>query len=321
MTTATAGTFGPALAALAAAALLVHALRGRRVDDHPLCRRCGFDLYGRPAGATRCSECGGDLTRRRAIRVGHRRPRGGLLALALPVLLLSVCWEGWIGWQRAKATDWNRHKPVWWLRRDVDDRDPTGRAAALDELATRVAAGKLTDGQLLPLIDKALAYQGDVTKPWVPAWGHLVESAHDASRLPPDQWRRYVAQAPDLSVEVRPTVRRGDPIPYRILRGPDRVAGARLGLLGTRLVPWVKVDGGRVELHVSPRDSVVYDLYVPDDPAGHIDRLGLRHEFPVHIRPPPGRDVVASGCPGLARDLLDLLADGPQTFGVNVRIG
>jgi hypothetical protein len=35
-------------AAFAAAALLVFALRGRRVDDHPLCRKCGFDLFGKP---------------------------------------------------------------------------------------------------------------------------------------------------------------------------------------------------------------------------------------------------------------------------------
>lgn len=30
------------------AALTAYALRGRRTDDHPLCRRCGFDLFGMP---------------------------------------------------------------------------------------------------------------------------------------------------------------------------------------------------------------------------------------------------------------------------------
>src|SRR5688500_20118731 len=37
-------------------------LRGKRVDDHPLCRRCGLDLFGLPEGATKCSECGADLS-------------------------------------------------------------------------------------------------------------------------------------------------------------------------------------------------------------------------------------------------------------------
>jgi hypothetical protein len=36
--------------------LIVRGLRGRAVDDHPICRRCGFDLTGRPEGVTICSE-------------------------------------------------------------------------------------------------------------------------------------------------------------------------------------------------------------------------------------------------------------------------
>ena len=47
--------FGLSLAAT------VVALRGRRVGDHPYCRRCGFDLFGKPPGSTVCSECGADL--------------------------------------------------------------------------------------------------------------------------------------------------------------------------------------------------------------------------------------------------------------------
>src|SRR5688500_20138720 len=54
-------------------------LRGKRVDDHPLCRRCGFDLFGLPEGATECSECGADLSVRwKAVRIGNRHRRGGL---------------------------------------------------------------------------------------------------------------------------------------------------------------------------------------------------------------------------------------------------
>jgi ribosomal protein L37E len=40
-------------------------MRGRRVgDDHPFCRRCGFDLFGLPPGRDVCTECGADLKRR-----------------------------------------------------------------------------------------------------------------------------------------------------------------------------------------------------------------------------------------------------------------
>jgi len=35
--------------------------RGRRIDNHPWCRKCRFDLHGLWPGAARCPECGIDL--------------------------------------------------------------------------------------------------------------------------------------------------------------------------------------------------------------------------------------------------------------------
>ena len=49
--------------------------RGRRVGDHPYCRRCGFDLFGRARGSIVCSECGAELHRGGAVVVGVRTPR------------------------------------------------------------------------------------------------------------------------------------------------------------------------------------------------------------------------------------------------------
>ena len=88
---------------LAVSALLVLiGFRGRRVNDHPLCRHCGFDLFGKPSESTVCSECGADLGRRRATQVGQRRRRGRVLAVAVPVMLLSAAWSGWDGWRQAR---------------------------------------------------------------------------------------------------------------------------------------------------------------------------------------------------------------------------
>jgi hypothetical protein len=42
--------------------LVARGLRGRRIDDHPLCERCGFDLTGKPQGSDICSECGAELS-------------------------------------------------------------------------------------------------------------------------------------------------------------------------------------------------------------------------------------------------------------------
>ena len=121
----------PAALALAAIALLIWSWRGRRVGEHPHCRRCGFDLFGNPA-ANRCGECGADLTRRRAVAVGLRRRRPLVAATALFLALACGAWGGF----SAKSAGLFDRKPDWLLRWELsfDSRRP----AALDELADRI---------------------------------------------------------------------------------------------------------------------------------------------------------------------------------------
>ena len=120
----------PAALALAAIALLVWSWRGRRVGEHPHCRRCGFDLFGNPA-ANRCGECGADLTKRRAVVTGQRRRRPLAAATALFLALACRAWGG----SSANSAGWFDRKPDWLLRWELgfDSRRP----AALRELSGR----------------------------------------------------------------------------------------------------------------------------------------------------------------------------------------
>src|ERR1051325_12180197 len=63
--------------------------KGRLLDDHPLCRRCGFDLFGKPTDSTRCSECGADLNVASATTIGHRK-RGRAAIIFGTTLLLPL---------------------------------------------------------------------------------------------------------------------------------------------------------------------------------------------------------------------------------------
>src|SRR5262245_3057212 len=87
-------------------------VHGRRINDHPQCRKCGFDLHGvYPAGAT-CPECGSGLKRRRAVRAGVRQKRtwlvttgGGLLGVGALLVLAAV-------WLMFAGPRLNKYKPA-----------------------------------------------------------------------------------------------------------------------------------------------------------------------------------------------------------------
>lgn len=181
----------PAAVAAASLAVLVLALRGRRVGDHPICRKCGFDLFGKPEGSARCSECGADLSSRRAVWVGRRRVRRRMAAAAGVALVVSAGAAGVVGWAGAKGVEANRYKPAWWLTREANARGPATRDAALAELARRIAAGTLPRDREAALVEQALAVQADESRPWAPGWGSVVEAARAAGRVSDGQWRRY----------------------------------------------------------------------------------------------------------------------------------
>ena len=215
----------PAVALLIGAGLLRVGLRGRRVDDHPICRRCGFDLFGRPEGSNICSECGGDLTKRHAIRAGRHVRRGGMIAIGALMLAITLTLGGGAGYAAYSVKDWQPHKPVWWLVRELDRGDLQTRRAATTELLTRLAGLKLSRPQLDRITETILNIQGDTRKPWYAGFGDFLEAARAKKQLSDERWQRYGRQAVDVTLDVRQWVRRGDVLPFR-LRQP---AAARIG--------------------------------------------------------------------------------------------
>jgi len=157
-------------------------VRGRRVGDHPVCRKCGFDLVGLPAG----------------------------------LVVMCVGFLGVVGWVVGRGADVNEYKPVWWLMREASGGDAKVRDPALGELLRRVKDGKLSEGQLAKVVDRALEIQGDMSKAWVTGWGDMVELLRAQGKLPEEKWRQYVKQGPVILLEVRPRVRIGAPLAVRV---------------------------------------------------------------------------------------------------------
>jgi hypothetical protein len=203
-------------------ALLFVGMRGRRVDDDPHCRKCGFNLRGRPEDSTRCAECGADITRKRATRIGGRQRRGKLLAFGVLVTLASAGMLGWIGYEGGKTYEWVRLKSVAWLLRDLDATDRTIAGAAMLELQRRIADKSVPQAKVDRIVDHALARQGDRGVAWDSRFGDLIERAGMAGRLDDARTDRYVAQGIEVKLLAKSKLRRGQPYRMQVSVKPDR---------------------------------------------------------------------------------------------------
>ncbi len=152
--------------------------RGKRIDDHPLCRRCRYDLVGTVELPARCPECGSVLNNPRAIRIGNRRRRRSMLTVGMVVSLLSLAIGGFLGWSQATQFDWYPYKPLWMLSNEAMSTFPRGQVNLPQrEIRRRLENDKLSDRQINGLIEKALSIQADETKTWDYFWGDVIEAA------------------------------------------------------------------------------------------------------------------------------------------------
>ena len=222
--------------------LFARGRRGRPIDDHPVCRRCGFDLTGLPIGQGACPECGAGLTVSDAVQVGNRQRRPGLTYAgaavaafaALPLLTQLVLAAGHV--------DPIRIQPLWWVLRKATGH-VGGDLKATGEILRRVRIGDLSPDQDRRLALTALRLQADLSRPWEPMWGDMVESLHAAGRLSAPDWQTYQTHSQPATFEVRPRVADGDPIPFH-LRGELRGATLpRWSTMRRRPTIWMSVPG------------------------------------------------------------------------------
>ncbi|MFT3683753.1 MAG: hypothetical protein QM783_02305 [Phycisphaerales bacterium] len=73
---------------LAGVVMVVLGRRGRKLNNHPQCRWCGFDLEGVYPQTPTCPECGAGLKRQNAVRMGVRRR--SIPVMVVGVLLVAV---------------------------------------------------------------------------------------------------------------------------------------------------------------------------------------------------------------------------------------
>lgn len=211
--------------AAAGVALLIWGLRGKRIDDHPVCRQCRFDLAGQPEGTITCPECGAGLKRTGSVRIGQRRKRPivillGVLGIALPMLAL-----GTLGFAIITGQDLNSYKPLGLLKWEAGHADAAHSKVVAAELHKRMMVKGVSQGKYDTIVQLALEQQGDTARKWSPEWGDIIEQAQTDGKLSKEDKARYRRQAAVVKFESRPRVRAGDDIPVAAKVVERRVGG------------------------------------------------------------------------------------------------
>lgn len=238
----------------AGVALIVLGWRGKRINDHPACRGCGFDLSNvLPRGVT-CPECGAGLKRAKGVRYGQRRRRPIVLAVGVVLGVVPLALIGALALGVVAGVNLNAHKPFWMLAWQVR-HGGAGSLGAEAELLDRHTVGSLSPDEEARILALALLVQHDHARPWNEAWGDLIESARLKNKLTEDETNAYLRDGVgELTLEMRSEAAPGDPLPANVL-----LSGARLGS-GSGLLVQVWLDeatiGGKPTTQVTlPRAS------------------------------------------------------------------
>jgi hypothetical protein len=206
---------------------------GRRVDDHPVCRTCGYDLFGRNLNEAICPECGSYLRAGIDIRFGNRRPRQFLLFTGLSMIVFGAVPLALLVWLGVRGIELIQLKPLPWLIKAVAVESPTNFTAGDSaELLRRIKGGKLSASDVRTIVAKGLALQADLTKPWNPRWGDMIELLQTQGKLSNADWSQYLLRNKIVTLAVQPKNARGDPIRFKMdceLRGASPLMDARPG--------------------------------------------------------------------------------------------
>jgi hypothetical protein len=139
---------GGLLGIVVGAILLWRGIRGRFVGDHPHCRKCGFDLFGKPDSSTLCSECGSDLSQPKSTQIGTRRRRPRFAFAGLFLLILASGLIGPSAWRAISNFDYYKIATNGMLMRELKSVTASDWPhPAVQELTTRFSAEQLTDKQ------------------------------------------------------------------------------------------------------------------------------------------------------------------------------
>lgn len=230
------------LACLAAGVVLIWAgLRGRRLNDHPVCASCRFDLAGVYPAAVTCPECGAGLKRARGVRIGSRRKLWPVVAAGLVLALAPAALIATVAFGLLTGAKLNDYKPLRLLMWEAARAAGPTETELVKELIDRVENQSLELDAGTAISELALRANADRSRPRSSAWPDLLEAAHEQSLLSNMDHQRFLNEAVAVEAVARPQVRAGAPIPV-LIRMKDVRIGVKTLAVATLFIDQARLD-------------------------------------------------------------------------------
>ena len=214
--------------------LLVRAIIGRLISDHPYCRRCRYDLVGLNLSTpTPCPECGDTvLIDSRSVLNGRRKVRYWLLLIALLFLIVGSAGIGYPAIKNHPAlwrVDWNllyEHSPESTLRL----YESLGDEEAVSELWQRMNKATLSDKGLRVLIDRAMEHIADPTAQYSHYWGGVLLYALYDNQLTASERAAYIEGSVTSTLHLHASQSNDSDTTYAVIthHGVERFMGSWL---------------------------------------------------------------------------------------------
>ena len=235
--------------------LMVTGLRGRVVDDHPVCRACGFDLVGVYPDVGCCPECGGKLgnrTTRISPRVRRRSWIVTGMAATIAALLVGL---GTLS-EETSTANWNSFMPTGLLIRQAQQGSPKGVRGAVEELTLRFEAGDLVDEQIDRIKSSFLKVQRDRSRTWDPVMGDFIEVLQLQGYLTPEEYEKYLRRAISIKGVFQNRVHAGHEVALGLVYALDR-GGTKTEIGFRKHLEYLRLNMKRVPLDHSNQWNLV----------------------------------------------------------------
>ncbi|QQE12986.1 hypothetical protein JD969_05875 [Planctomycetota bacterium] len=199
-------------------------IKGKTLDDHPVCKKCKYDLSGfnhpLPSPSLKCPECGHPLTSQSNIQVGNKHKNKPLIISSIIILIAIIALPVWASFNY----DWTAQKPIWLLRFEAKhpDQFKTSRKSLL-QLIGYISIDQTSHAQTLAAFDDAIEMIRNDDVLYDNLWSDVIAHVFEKNLASTEEAEQYAQAFLDsLIVKCRKTVLQDHVIAISIRSNKDR---------------------------------------------------------------------------------------------------